>query len=117
MNAPIRTEEPAVEAATDRQGAVDHRKPHVRNRSLRNVQASPVAAFLQTELAGGAVTVAELEVKARAAELIGDRQTITDSGKFKIELMASKLESVFGRNVPEVGNSGLRINLAQPRQT
>jgi hypothetical protein len=53
-----RTEEPA---ATDQQGAVDDGKPRVRNRSDRNVQASSVAAFLQSALAGGAVPVAELE--------------------------------------------------------
>jgi hypothetical protein len=82
-----------VEPATDQQGAVDLLKPRVRNRSHRNVQASPVAAFLQSALAGGAVPVAAIDEKARAAELIGDRQTITDSKKFKAAKAALHIRS------------------------
>jgi hypothetical protein len=93
MNIPIRTEEPAVEPATDQQGAADQRKPRVRNGSHRNLEASPVAAFLQSALSGGAVPVAEVEEKARAAELIGERQTITDSKKFKAAKAALHIRS------------------------
>jgi hypothetical protein len=42
-----------------------------------------VAAFLQQALAGGALPVAELEVKARATGLLGERQQIGDAKKFK----------------------------------
>jgi hypothetical protein len=123
MNIPIRTEEPAMEVATDQRSAVDHRKPRVRNRSHRNVQASPVAAFLQSALAGGAVPVAELEEKARAAELIGERQTITDSKKFKAAKAALQIRSYrvgFGRGavwfwaLPTQSSSPMAESLGHP---
>jgi hypothetical protein len=44
------------------------------------VSVQLVAAFPHHALAHGAVPVAEVEEKARAGELIGGGQTITDSG-------------------------------------
>jgi hypothetical protein len=52
-----------------------------------------VAAFLRYALAGGAVAVAELEEKARGAELIGERQTITNSKAFKAAKAALRIQS------------------------
>jgi|HubBroStandDraft_3_1064219.scaffolds.fasta_scaffold1585152_1 hypothetical protein len=46
----------------------------------RKVSVQLVAAFPHHALAHGAVPVAEVEEKARAGELIGGGQTITDSG-------------------------------------
>ena len=40
-------------------------------------------AFLEAALAGGAVAVAELEVHARAAGLVGERQRVSDAKTFK----------------------------------
>jgi hypothetical protein len=51
--------------------------------SPRNTPAHLFEAFLRYTLAGGAVAVAEIEDRARGAELIGERQTVTDSKKFK----------------------------------
>jgi hypothetical protein len=42
-----------------------------------------VAAFLREELAHGDVAVIDLEVKARAAGMLGHRQRITDAKRFK----------------------------------
>src|SRR5436190_24280363 len=40
-------------------------------------------AFLEAALAGGAVAVAELEVHARAAGLVGECQRVSDAKTFK----------------------------------
>jgi hypothetical protein len=45
--------------------------------------STPVADFLQRSLAGGALGVSELEVKARAAGLLGERQQIQHAKAFK----------------------------------
>jgi hypothetical protein len=61
-------------------GAIDEDSKHVRA-SGKYVPA--VVSFLEAMLAGGAVTVASLEVRARAAGLLGERQKITDAKRFK----------------------------------
>jgi hypothetical protein len=68
--------------------------------SPRKAPAQVVAAFLPHTLSGGAVPVAEIEEKARAAELTGERQTITNSKKFKAAKAALQIRSYrvgFGR--------------------
>jgi hypothetical protein len=95
MGIPIRTKAPAVELATDQQGADNRREaaPRVPKASPRNARAPAAAAFLQHALNGGALQVAELEVKARAAGLLGDRQTITNSKPFKAAKVALQIQS------------------------
>jgi hypothetical protein len=56
--------------------------------------------FLKASLSGGAVLVGDLEVKARAAGLLGPRQRITNSKSFKRAkrtLQVRSLRSGFGR--------------------
>jgi hypothetical protein len=63
-------------------------------------QAAVVSAFLKGVLAGGAVAVADLEVRARAAGLIGERQRITDAKvikRAKKELGINSRRDGFGR--------------------
>jgi hypothetical protein len=52
-----------------------------------------VAEFLRHVLAGGAVAVAELEAKARAAGILGERQTVTNSKLFKAAKAALRIHS------------------------
>jgi hypothetical protein len=51
--------------------------------SDRNVQAAQVENFLKGALSGGAMPAGELEVKARAAGLLGERTRIADAKRFK----------------------------------
>jgi hypothetical protein len=69
------------------------KSPARRKPSPRNVPAQLVEAFLQYALADGAVSVAKLEEKARGAELIGERQTITDSKRFRAAKAALHIRS------------------------
>jgi hypothetical protein len=55
---------------------------------------SSVEAFLETVLASGCITVAELDVKAKAAGLISDRQSITSAKRFKLAKRNLHLRSV-----------------------
>ena len=48
----------------------------------RDLRGSEIASFLKQALAGGEETVVALQKKARAAGLLGERQTITDSKSF-----------------------------------
>jgi hypothetical protein len=59
-----------------------------------------VVAFLRSTLTGGAVTVADLEVRARAAGLLGERQRVTDAKTFKAakkKLSVTSRRDGFGR--------------------
>jgi hypothetical protein len=49
----------------------------------RDLRASQIKSFLADALAGGKMTVAALQERARAAGLLGERQTITDSKGFR----------------------------------
>src|SRR5947208_5382522 len=49
----------------------------------RGDRAATVLAFLQEVLSNNSVTVADLEVRARVAGLLGKRQTITDAKVFR----------------------------------
>jgi hypothetical protein len=49
----------------------------------RDLRASEIESFLKQALAGGEKTVIALQEKARAAGLLGERQTITDSKSFR----------------------------------
>jgi hypothetical protein len=49
----------------------------------RDLRASRIESFLTQALAGGERTVLALQEKARAAGLLGERQTITDSKSFR----------------------------------
>jgi hypothetical protein len=49
----------------------------------RDLRASQIESFLREALAGGKMSVAALEERARAAGLLGERQTITDSKSFR----------------------------------
>jgi hypothetical protein len=49
----------------------------------RDLRASRIESFLREALAGGEKTVVALQEKARAAGLLGERQTITDSKSFR----------------------------------
>jgi hypothetical protein len=71
--------------AIEQQSADDRGKlrPRLRKPSHRNVKAPLVETFLKGALSGGAVSVAELEVKARAAGLLGEHQQIGDAKKFR----------------------------------
>jgi hypothetical protein len=64
-----------------------------KRRGSRDLRAAAVAAFLESTLADGAVAVADLEVRARAAGLLGARQSITDSKKFKAAKKMLGIES------------------------
>jgi hypothetical protein len=75
----------------------------LRGASGRGAQAKQyptVAEFLQQILAGGRVPVVELEVKARAAGLIGARQHVTDAKRFRSAKKKLDIRSIrdgFGR--------------------
>jgi hypothetical protein len=49
----------------------------------RHLRGSEIESFLKQALAGGEETVVALQEKARAAGLLGERQTITDSKVFR----------------------------------
>ena len=57
-------------------------------------RAATVLSFLQTTLAGGAVSVRELEVSARDAGLLGERQSITDAKRFRAAKRRLAIRSV-----------------------
>jgi hypothetical protein len=57
-------------------------------------RSSTVASFLQRSLAGGALGVSELEVKARAAGLLGERQQIRHAKAFKKAKKALGIQSI-----------------------
>lgn len=85
---PVRIDVPADTGITnsiDQQGADDQQRspPRAHITSRRNVNAQRVAAFLKGILVGGARPVTELEAKARAAGLLGDRHHIGDAKAFK----------------------------------
>jgi len=68
--------------------------------SVSGQRAEVVAAFVQAALADGALPVAELEVKARVAGLLHERQSITDAKVFKRvkkNLGVRSLRDGFGR--------------------
>ena len=81
------------------------RRERVVGRDRKRVGASggrvPAAvAFLEAALARCAVAVADLEVSARADRLLGERQSITDSKKFraaKNKLSVASRRDGFGR--------------------
>jgi hypothetical protein len=56
--------------------------------------STPVADFLQRSLAGGALGVSELEVKARAAGLLGERLQIQHAKAFKKAKKALGIQSI-----------------------
>jgi hypothetical protein len=93
--------------------------------------SSPIVDFLQRSLVGGAVGVPELEVKARAAGLLGERQQIQHAKAFKKGKKALGIQSIrngFGSGgewkwlmpqqaAPEIGsvaNSDLATNIQRP---
>lgn len=95
------------------------------------VSSSPIVDFLQRSLVGGAVSVPELEVKARAAGLLGKRQQIQHAKAFKKGKKALGIQSIrngFGSGgkwkwlmprqaAPEIGsvaNSDLVTNVQRP---
>jgi hypothetical protein len=49
----------------------------------RDLRASRIKSFLAEALVGGEATVVALQEKARAAGLLGERQTIADSKSFR----------------------------------
>jgi hypothetical protein len=49
----------------------------------RDLRASQIRSFLAEALAGGKMSVAALQERARAAGLLGERQSITDSKSFR----------------------------------
>jgi hypothetical protein len=53
------------------------------NGATRGMRASQIEGFLREALAGGKMSVAELEERARAAGLVDERQCITDLKPFK----------------------------------
>ena len=55
----------------------------IRTEVARNAQAAPVETFLKRTLAGGAISVPELEECARSAGLLGEHQQIGDAKKFR----------------------------------
>ena len=68
--------------------------------SARIDSTAAIADFLNRVLAGGALAVAELEVKARAAGLLSERQQIQDAKAFKKAKKALGIRSIrdgFGR--------------------
>jgi hypothetical protein len=56
--------------------------------------SSPIVDFLQRSLVGGAVGVPELEVKARSAGLLGERQQIQHAKAFKKAKKALGIQSI-----------------------
>src|ERR1700730_17835821 len=81
---PIRIDVPAdTDIRIEQQGADDRGKlrPRLRKPSHRNAKAPLVETFLKGALSGGAIPVAELEVKARADGLLGERRQIGDAKK------------------------------------
>jgi len=56
--------------------------------------SSPIVDFLQRSLVGGAVGVPELEIKARAAGLLGERQQIRHAKAFKNAKKALRIRSI-----------------------
>jgi hypothetical protein len=99
------------------------RKRRATRASHRNAQAELVAAFLRLTLTGGPVRVAELQVKARAAGLLGDRQTVTNSKKFRAGKAALNIRSYrigFGAGsecawaLPDVPGAALAGTVAHP---
>jgi hypothetical protein len=56
--------------------------------------SSPIVDFLQRSLVGGAVGVPELEVKAREAALLGERQQIQRAKAFKKAKKALGIRSI-----------------------
>jgi len=93
--------------------------------------SSPIVDFLLRSLVGGAVGVPELEVKARAAGLLGERQQIRHAKAFKKGKKALGIQSIrngFGsagkwkwlmppQAAPEIGsvaNSDLATNIQRP---
>jgi hypothetical protein len=92
---------------------------------------SPILDFLQRSLVSGAVGVPELEVKARTAGLLGERQQIRHAKAFKKAKKALGIQSIrngFGSGgkwkwlmppqaAPEIGsaaNSDLATNIQRP---
>jgi hypothetical protein len=55
----------------------------VRTKAARNAQAAAVDAFLTHTLAGGAISVPEVEERARTAGLLGEHNHIGDAKRFK----------------------------------
>jgi hypothetical protein len=85
---PIRIDQPADVDLTDvpvpstgQQGADG--PPRRVSPSRRDAQTSVVETFLKLSLAGGALAVGELEVKARTAGLLGEHRQIGEGKKFK----------------------------------
>ena len=93
--------------------------------------SSPIVDFLQQSLVGGAVGVPELEVKARAAGLLGERQQIQHAKAFKKGKKALGIQSIrngFGSGgkwkwlmppqaaseIGSVANSDLATNVQRP---
>jgi hypothetical protein len=93
--------------------------------------SSPIMDFLQRALVGGAVGVPELEVKARTAGLLGERQQIQHAKAFTKAKKALGIRSIrdgFGRGgkwawlmppqaAPEIGsvaNSDLATDIQRP---
>jgi hypothetical protein len=98
---------------------------------LSRVHSPAVADFLHHALAGGTLSVAELEAKARAAGLLGERQQIQHAKAFKKAKKALGIRSIragFGSSgkwdwlmppqaAPEIGsvaNSDLATNVQRP---
>jgi hypothetical protein len=94
MSIPISTEARAPVHPAIEQQCIDDRRPHgVRKPSRGNAQVQAVAAFLQQALASGSVPVADLDVKARAAGLLGKGQTATNSKAFRVAKAALHVRS------------------------
>src|SRR5260370_18557276 len=61
---------------------------------IASERSTTVLAFLQNTLVSGRIAVSELTVAARAAGLLGDRQSITTSKLFKSAKKALRIQSV-----------------------
>ena len=69
-------------------------------RRAKDGHSDPVALFLSRALAPGPLTVSELEAKARAAGLLGERQSLSDAKRFraaKRRLAIRSIRTGFGR--------------------
>jgi hypothetical protein len=63
-------------------------------KTMPSRSAAAVTGFLRDELGGGAMTVAELEGKARAAGLLGERQQIQHAKAFQKVKKALGIQSI-----------------------
>jgi hypothetical protein len=63
-------------------------------RSAKGDRPDAVALFLEGALGAGPVAVSELEAKARAAGLVGERQNLSDTKSFRSPLPSDPSEPV-----------------------